>query len=284
MAPKRFALLVSALIMILASPLPPSASHWFGLSLAAAEESKAPEPFDHRYPDWSAALRVLVRDGRVDYKAAASSRPLKRFLDKVGAVDALAISRWSREEKLAFYINVYNALAIQTVVEAMPTDSIRTIQPDAFDTSRWLVAGRKLSLDTIEHKKLRGDLKEPRVHFVLVCAARSCPELSTRAYRADSLDQQLDAAAREFVRDRSKNHVFVEQGRVELSSIFLWFGDDFVGWEGLQEMSFKQELSVRDAAILRTIARYLSREEREFLQEGSFRVAFTEYDWALNAR
>ena len=119
---------------------------------------------------------------------------------------------------------------------------------------------------------------------MLVCAARSCPELSTRAYRADSLDQQLDEAAREFVRDRSKNHVFVEQGRVELSSIFLWFGDDFVGWEGQQEMSFKQELSVRDAAILRTIARYLSREEREFLQEGSFRVAFTEYDWALNAR
>ena len=63
----------------------------------------------------------------------------------------------------------------------------------------------------------------------------------------------------------------------------LWFGDDFVGWEGQQEMSFTQELSVRDAAILRTIARYLSREEREFLREGSFRVAFTEYDWALNA-
>ena len=75
MAPKRVALLVSALIMILASPLPPSASHWLGLSVAAAEESKEPEPFDHRYPDWSAALRVLVRDGRVDYKAAASSRP-----------------------------------------------------------------------------------------------------------------------------------------------------------------------------------------------------------------
>ena len=148
-----------------------------GLPTAGAGEtvSASRGSFDHSYADWDAVLRSTVSKGRVDYDAKSSRRALSRFISSLGDVSAEELVGWTRNQQLAFYVNAYNALTFQTIIEAQPVASIRDIEPNAWEAVRWKVAGRMMSLDEIEHKKLRRDLKEPRIHFVVVCAARSCP-------------------------------------------------------------------------------------------------------------
>jgi hypothetical protein len=240
--------------------------------------------FDHSYKGWDGLLRSVVSGGLVDYAAVARDARLERFIARLAAVDPEAVVAWSRTQQVAFYINAYNALTLQTIVDAMPLKSIRDIKPNPWDNARWTVAGRTISLDTIEHKRLRKDLKEPRVHFVLVCAARSCPELPARAILPAKLDEQLDGAARTFFGDPTKNRIDQASARLELSPILLWFGKDFVGWGAQAKLPVAGEHSVAELAVIRTLAAYVSARDREFLSSGSFEVVYNEYDWGLNGR
>jgi len=251
---------------------------------AAAGRDSASAAFDHSYKEWDGLLRATVSGGLVDYASVARDTRLTRFMDRLAAVEAEAVFGWSRAQQVAFYINAYNALTLQTIIDAMPVDSIRDIEPNPWDNARWTVAGRTLSLDTIEHKKLRKDLKEPRVHFVLVCAARSCPDLPARAILPGKLEEQLNGAARVFFADKSKNRINRDGGRLELSPILHWFGKDFVGWGGLADISVEGEHSEVERALVRTLAAYVSSKDREFLASGSFSVVYNEYDWGLNGR
>ena len=253
----------------------------FGLSTPA---SAGKSDFDHSYKEWDGLLRATVAGGKVDYGAAAGDPRLGRFLESLASVSPEAVVSWSRAQQVAFYINAYNAITIQTIVDAMPVKSIRDIKPNPWDNARWTVGGRTVSLDTIEHKKLRKDLVEPRVHFVLVCAARSCPDLPARAILSARLDEQLDGAARTFFGDSSKNRINREDGRLELSAILHWFGKDFVGWDGLADVSVSGQRSDAEVAVIRALASFVSAKDREFLTSGSFEVVYNEYDWGLNGR
>jgi hypothetical protein len=251
---------------------------------AALAGKVAASDFDHSYEGWDGLLRSVVSGGLVDYAAVARDARLERFISRLAAVDPEAVVAWSRPQQVAFYINAYNALTLQTIVDAMPLKSIRDIKPNAWDNARWTVAGRTISLDTIEHKRLRKDLKEPRVHFVLVCAARSCPELPARAILPAKLDEQLDGAARTFFGDPTKNRINQAGARLELSPILHWFGKDFVDWGAQAKLPVAGERSVAELAAIRTLAAYVSAKDREFLASGSFEVVYNEYDWGLNGR
>ena len=254
------------------------------LSLLAAPGSVRASDFDHSYRDWTGLLRSTVSGGLVDYAKAGQDPRLERFVAALGEVAPEEVAGWSRAQQLAFYVNAYNAITVQTIVEAMPIASIRDIKPNAWDNARWTVAGRTVSLDTIEHQKLRKDLREPRIHFVLVCAARSCPPLADRALLPSKLDEQLDAAGRAFFGDKRQNRINRTEGRVELSKILHWFGKDFVGWKGLSDIKVAAEISDVERAVVRMLGAYVGTEDREFLSSGSFAIVYNEYDWGLNGR
>jgi len=254
------------------------------LSDSVASAASNEDRFDHSYRHWNAVLRGSVSDGLVDYKKASADKRLAAFLKELADVPPEAVVRWSREQQVAFYINAYNALTFQTIIDALPVASIRDIKPNPWDASRWTVGGRTLSLDTIEHQKLRKALREPRVHFVLVCAARSCPGLPARAIVPERLEKQLDAAARSFFADKRKNRINRVDKRLELSPIMHWFGKDFVGWKGAASIEVEAEISDVERAVVQLIAAYSESADREFLASESFTIVYNEYDWSLNSQ
>lgn len=175
---------------------------------------------------------------------------------------------WSREEKLAYWINAYNAFTLKLILDNYPVESIKDIGSSIqipFVNSPWdikfiEIGEETLDLNNIEHGIIRKEFEEPRIHFALVCAAISCPKLQNEAYFPGRLSQQLDAAARTFLRDESKNE-FVNASEARLSKIFNWYGGDFKN----------------DGSLVS----YLNRYAPIKLQENA-RIEWKDYDWALN--
>jgi hypothetical protein len=238
------------------------------LTLAAALPAVDHSSFD-------ALLRSHVAEGLVDYDALARRPEFRAYLDTLAAADA---SRLGEHERLAFWINVYNAFTIEQVNRHGERDSIRNIRrtlgllPLKGPWSERMVraAGRELTLDEVEHEIVRKEFREPRIHFALVCAALSCPPLRSEAYSGARLDEQLDDQARAFLlRSPALNRVDVAAGTLWLSPIFVWYRDDFGG---------------SDAELARFVARYFPEgKERELLLSGRFRLRETDYDWTLNS-
>ena len=154
----------------------------------------------------------------------------------VAALESAPVSILDRDEQMAFWINLYNAVTLKTVLEHYPVGSIRDIALPSGPPGRgpWgaklvTVEGESLSLDDIEHRILRPLWQDPRVHYALNYAAIGCPDLQPEPFTADGLDQQLDAAAIRFV-----NHprgVRLEEDRLTVSSIYDWYREDFGGTE-----------------------------------------------------
>lgn len=141
---------------------------------------------------------------------------------------------WNDNEKLTYWINVYNALTIQLVLKYYPVESIKDIGSSIqipFVNTPWDIEcfeiedGKELSLNNIEHGIIRKDFEEPRIHFALVCAAVSCPKLLNEAYDASRLDAQLTTQTKAFLANPDKNKISTD--RLELSKLFSWYGGDF---------------------------------------------------------
>ncbi len=253
--------------------------------LLLATPLQAADGFDHSYADWDATLRRSVdAKGLVDYGSLKAQPAFARFVDSLANVSPEDVASWSRERQVAFWINAYNALTFQTILEAGIPDSIRSIQPDPWEDARWSVAGRSVSLNWMEHTRLREQLKEPRVHFVLVCAAKSCPVLPNRAVLPEGLDAQLERFARAFFQDAARNRIDRAAKTVHLSRILDWYGSDFEGAADLPAIGGLEQLSPKEAAVIRTMARYLSDADRALLGQGGISVVYNEYDWSLNRR
>jgi hypothetical protein len=254
-------------------------------SRAQAADSLEPATWDHGYAGWDALLRRVVDGaGLVDYRAVSEDAGLQTFLDAVAALPPEILGRWSRAQQIAFWVNVYNALTFQLVVQAGVPGSLRALEPDPWEDARWRVAGRTVSLNFVEHQKLRRTLREPRVHFVLVCAAKGCPRLPAYAIQAAQLDAQLDRAMVSFLQDPARVRVDPQAARVALSSILRWYGDDFVGWVGTPSEPAFPGRPDGEAAVLRLVSRHGGEAARAFLSGGRFQLTWIEYDWSLNSR
>jgi hypothetical protein len=232
-----------------------------------------PAPVDHGVFD--GLLRRHVTDGLVDYDAFADSPEFRSYLEALGAT---RLDGLPEGERLAFWINAYNAWTIEQINAHGERDSIRNINktlgllPLKGPWSEKIVraAGRELSLDDVEHGIIREEFDEPRIHFALVCAALGCPPLRSEAYTGARLDEQLDDQARAFLlRSPGKNHVDTSAKTVWVSPILSWYQEDFGG---------------SDAALGRFLARYWPEgEAKELLRSGRFRLRTTDYDWTLNS-
>jgi hypothetical protein len=138
------------------------------------------------WSDWDALLQQYVNDGFVDYRGL---RQDSRFPSVVKAIEQADSGAMSNPQKLAYYINAYNILAIQGILIAKsPAGALGRIR--YFYRDKYLVAGEKLTLSALENDYIR-TLGEPRIHFAIVCASKSCPPLRSQAYTADDLVLQV---------------------------------------------------------------------------------------------
>lgn len=216
------------------------------------------------YSGWDALLRAHVRDGAVDYPAFAAAPQLDAFLAQVrrarlGAGDGAA-------ERLAFWINAYNALAIRGILDGGSPASLLG-RYRFFLRRRFAVAGEEITLWDLEHARIR-PLGEPRIHFALVCASASCPKLASETYLPQRLDAQLERAARAFVNDPARNRFDPTDRVARLSAIFDWYAEDFAADAG---------------SPAGYVAGYLADSElARALAAGRWRVEYLDYDWSLN--
>jgi len=255
------------------------------LALALFAALAQAQAFDHQYAAWDALLKKHVRwlpdnkQSRVDYAGFAKDRAeLKKVLDAMSAVPKAEFDGFSREQRMAFLINAYNAFTVEVILTKYPDiKSIREL--GLFNRGPWKneffsLLGAKHHLDWIEHEELRPKYADPRVHAAVTCASIGCPALRTEAFSAARLEGQLEDGMMRFMGDRTRNRV--ADGKVQVSSIFKWFKEDF-------EKGQKGFAQVED--VFATYAAQLSDkpEEQAALKAKSLPVAFLDYDWSLNA-
>nr|ALV86619.1 uncharacterized protein [uncultured bacterium 27] len=255
------------------------------LALALFAALAQAQAFDHQYAAWDALLKKHVRwlpdnkQSRVDYAGFAKDRAeLKKVLDAMSAVPKAEFDGFSREQRMAFLINAYNAFTVEVILTKYPDiKSIREL--GLFNRGPWKneffsLLGAKHHLDWIEHEELRPKYADPRVHAAVNCASIGCPALRTEAFSAARLEGQLEDGMMRFMGDRTRNRV--ADGKVQVSSIFKWFKEDF-------EKGQKGFAQVED--VFATYAAQLSDkpEEQAALKAKSLPVAFLDYDWSLNA-
>jgi len=248
---------------------------------------------DLSYEAYAEVLAAYVDDnGMVDYASLkADRRKLDEFVRGVGALNRRVFDGWEPKEKIAFWLNAYNALTLRVIVDhypiksgffgglRFPSNSIRQIK-GVWDKIEFRVLGRKMTLEDIEHGTLRKEFDEPRIHMALVCAAMGCPLLRDEPYLGEGLDEQLDDQARKFLADGLKFRIDRRRKEVHLSPIFKWFGDDFVRTYGTKE-GFPGQ-GEKERAVLNYVSRYLSEEDRSFLATAKLDVEYLDYDWLLN--
>lgn len=227
---------------------------------------------DHR--DWSSFLaRYVATDtqgvNRVAYAQVtqADQARLDQYLSDLQSVDP---ARLTRDQQLAYWINLYNALTVDLILENYPVASIRDITDGAFSFGPWdrplaQVAGQDLTLNDIEHRIIRPTFNEPRIHYALNCAAVGCPNLMDRAWRAETLERDFSAAENAYVND-PRGVRFDTRGRLILSKIYIWFREDF---------------GPNDRAVLAYLAAAADPALGARLSQTS-RISGYEYDWALN--
>lgn len=213
-------------------------------------------------------LSAFVNNGVVDYTGFKKDE--KKLDQYLGALEATDVSKLSRKDQMAFYINVYNAWTIKLILTEYPgVKSIKDL--GGFFWGPWKkkfvrLNGKVTTLDHIEHDILRPTFKDPRVHFAVNCASKSCPPLISEPYEGSLLDEQLDKSTREFINDRKNN--YLAQDKLFVSSIFKWFSKDF------------------NNDVIGFFIKYADDPLKKQLmtRQNKIKVKYLDYDWSLNGR
>jgi hypothetical protein len=220
--------------------------------------------FDHAQAVWDALLKQHVhwlpdgRQSRVDYAGFQADRArLAQVLDGFSAVTPAEFGGWTRPQRMAFLINAYNAFTVELILRRF-----------------FRLLGEQRDLDWIEHEQLRPNYADPRVHAAVNCASIGCPALRNEAFTAARLEAQLDDGMLRFLGDRTRNRV--RGGRLEVSSIFKWFREDFE--KGDQGYTRVEDVFAKYAAQLSD-----DPAEQSRLRSGKLPPHYLDYDWSLNA-
>lgn len=220
---------------------------------------------------YDSLLEKHVVGGYFDYEAFVNNPgDLKKLQQYRGRMSQIQPDELSRDEALAYWINLYNASTIHLIAENYPVKSIRDLGgwvTSVFDRQFIPTQRGKISLNTLEHEIIRPKFEEPRIHFALVCAARSCPPLRNEAYTADNLESQLEDQTRQFL-ESDKNRFTLTDGTLtmQLSSIFYWYSEDFGGEDGIASY----------------VADYRPSNQAEAIERGRYELDYLDYDWSLN--
>lgn len=221
------------------------------------------------HSQWSDLLASHVEDGVVDYKGFKKDEAeLDRYLELLARTEPGDLVD---SERLAYYINAYNSYTVKLILDnfedGKPPRSIRRIGglfSNPWKISFAVLGGQTLSLDNIEHDIIRVEFDEPRIHFAVNCASKSCPPLISEPYRGEVLDEQLEQSTRMFL--ENPEHNYLEGDTLHVSSIFKWYKEDF------------------DEDPLSFFLAHATGSLRRSLQEkgGAIRIKYLDYDWSLN--
>ena len=277
---RHHALAVSAgiLSLILIGPLA-------GVSIRGAQGS----PPDALHRPLDQILDVNVRDGLVYYRALRSERGrLDRYAASLN-VTAATYESWSREHKMAFWLNAYNVFVLQTVIDNYPIkgssknyppNSLRQI-PGAFERIKHRAAGQSLTLDEIE-KTVLPQFKEPRLYLALGRGAVGSGRLRSEAYTGDQLKQQLDDIQGEFVSEQTMIKIDREANQVSVTPIMSWHDAEFIATYDPGASGTMAQRSPIERALVAFVTPRLLPLEKEFLQKNEFKVTYHPFDWRLN--
>ena len=234
-------------------------------SCTVSDVKSTSQPVSHDM--WDGILKKHVdEDGWVDYEGVIEdSARLHSYLNILEGAHPND-KNWTRDERMAYWINAYNAFTIKLIIDNYPVESIKDIKGGiAFINSVWdikfiEIEDEKYDLNNIEHGILRPKYDDARVHFAVNCASVSCPQLANFAFTADNLDEQLDLMGQKFLADDSKNKI-ESANKATLSPIFSWFSKDFKKEGGL--------------------VKFVNRFTDNTLNEDA-KIDYMDYDWSLN--
>ncbi|MDX2245555.1 MAG: DUF547 domain-containing protein [Bacteroidia bacterium] len=211
---------VCSLFFVQASPV--TVPGGFTSSFKTTESLNTPSVITHA--EWDFLLKKYVSaEGKVNYAGLKQDKAklevyLKKLSTNVPAAD------WSKNDKLAFWINVYNAFTVKLIVDNYPLKSIRDLG-EPWDKKFILIGTTTYSLNDIEHNIIRKDFAEPRIHFAVNCASFSCPALLNEAYTAEKLEDQLTRQTKAYINNPAHNSI--TSAKSQVSQLFSWYGDDF---------------------------------------------------------
>ena len=217
---------------------------------------------------YATLLEKYVKQGQVDYRGFKTDEAkLDQYLKVLEKTDSKSLSR---NERFAFYTNAYNAWTIKLILSGYPgVKSIKdlgSIFKSPWEKKICRIDGDIISLDNIEHKILRPRFKDPRVHFAINCAALSCPPLISEPYRGNTLDRQLDDAARAFINNPQRN--YLKDNTLYVSKIFKWFAKDF------------------NHDVIGFFLKYAKQDVKKELKakRDKIKIKYLNYDWSLNGK
>ena len=270
--PTTFVLPAAALFSMVglacASPIGRAITGLFGPPTVAMTETyaDAEDTADFDHSAFDALLKAHVDDdGFVDYDALKQDRA--KLDDYLKQLADAPFDELGRDEKLALLINAYNAFMLDLVLRDWPIDNITDDLDNPFDSKNWTLAGEKVSLNMVEHEKIRPNFKEPRIHWAVVCGAFSCPKLRNEAYTGDNLEAQL-ADQTKYVFSHPR-YIKFEGNRLELTKILDWYGDDF-----------KQSAG----SVLEYVARQRDDVKQAMADGNDLKVSYIDYQWLVNDR
>lgn len=238
------------------SPITPLTLSLTLLAVPGGDASAASPPSATQ--DYAALLKAHVRNGRVNYDGVEKDRArLDRYVDHV----AKASLPKSRNARIGFYIDAYNALVLKAVLDNGKPRSVLDVK-GFFNAQTHTVAGKSVTLDALEKKVLNPYAKDPRTHFVLVCGAVGCPILESTPFLGSNVDKRMDRATRRYL--KSPHGAKISGGSVRLSKIFDWYKGDFGGPEGVKTFVAKHVPADKAAAVT------------------AGKVEFIDYNWTLN--
>jgi hypothetical protein len=223
------------------------------------------KPITHEL--WDTLVKIHVSPvGKVNYKGIIQdSLKLNAYLELLSA-NHPNDKNWSADERLAYWINAYNAFTVKLIVDHYPTESIKDIKKgipflnDVWEINFFEIEGKSYNLNDLEHGIIRKRFADPRIHAACNCASFSCPKLSNEAFTAKRLDEQLDNQMRGFINNKTKNQLDADNPK--MSKIFKWYAGDFK----------KTGKSVRD---------YINQYAEVKINEGAD-IDYLDYIWTLN--
>jgi hypothetical protein len=223
----------------------------------------APDRVSHQA--WEQIVQAYVRDGQVDYPGIQADGTLNGYVRALNRIDPTRLP--SRQGQLAFWINAYNAFAVQGILDQYSPMTLWG-RYRYFIGRDYQVGGATINLYDLERQVLIEQFHEPLIHFAIVCASASCPKLQPWAYQPEQLDRQLVQVAKAFINDPTRNRFDRKQKVASLSMIFHWFEQDFAKAAG---------------SVLAYIAGHVEDTElaKELMQPG-YRIEYLDYDWSLN--
>jgi hypothetical protein len=248
-------------------------------NLSSGSRAFAGQTFDRTYKSYDALLKKYVKNGAVDYAGLKKEKALTDFMEEVRVLGKDEFKTWPEQERLVFWINLYNAATLDLVARNYPVKSIKNIVSYNAGQAEWKAGSTpwdivfirlfkdKITLNNIEHKILRKEFKEPRIHFAIVCASIGCPPLRAEAFVASKIDRQLTEQAKTFLADKSKNSFDGAAKKAAISNIFNWFSGDFEAEAG---------------SVQKFLAKYADPAFKSDLEAEKFSISYTDYDWNLN--